>query len=338
MDLDIPQWHEKLQHLPQNKRDELAFVLQVVLEEFAKKTSDKYSKKVNHGRIVKIVLFGSYARGDWVEDPEGGYFSDYDLLVLVNEGRFEDFVFFEKAEERLTAEWIAQERLKTPTQLIVHSQNFVDEQLAVGRPFFMDILQDGIVLYESEAQPFVKPGRMPEDAKFAEAQKNFNDYYPLSLTGLEGARSFLAKSSGDVDSYMKYAAFIAHQATEQIYVCLLLTRTLYSPKIHNLEKLRSLAETVAPELIAAWPREGRSTRRKFQKLRRAYVEARYSAQYTIKVEELEWLFERIEVLQKLVKAACEETLETKEFTVYQKSKGKGRKKRKKQLPHNTAES
>src|SRR5678816_2547702 len=30
-----------------------------------------------------VVLFGSHARGDWVEDPETGYRSDYDLLIVV---------------------------------------------------------------------------------------------------------------------------------------------------------------------------------------------------------------------------------------------------------------
>lgn len=330
MDLNIPEWHEKLQHLPQTKRDELAFVLQTVFKEFAKKTSFTHSKKLNHGRIVKVVLFGSYARGDWVEDPVGGYYSDYDLLILVNEEKFEDFSFWEKAEERLTAEWIAQERLKTPTQLIVHSQNYVNEQLAVGRPFFLDILHDGIVLYESESEPFVKPGKMPEDVKFAEAQKNYDDLFGYSATFLKTAKFNLNESKGEMGDDMRLAAFLAHQATEKIYVCLLLTRTLYSPKIHNIEQLRSLAETVAPELILAWPREGRSTRRKFQKLKRAYVEARYSAQYKIDAYDLNWLFERIEMLQDLVKAACEETLETREFSVYTKNKSKSRKKRKKQ--------
>lgn len=30
------------------------------------------------------MLFGSYARGGWVEDRKSGYRSDYDLLVVVN--------------------------------------------------------------------------------------------------------------------------------------------------------------------------------------------------------------------------------------------------------------
>jgi predicted nucleotidyltransferase len=31
-----------------------------------------------------IVLFGSHARGDWVDDHETGYHSDYDVLVVVD--------------------------------------------------------------------------------------------------------------------------------------------------------------------------------------------------------------------------------------------------------------
>ena len=30
-----------------------------------------------------VILFGSYARGDWVEDLATGYFSDFDLLVVL---------------------------------------------------------------------------------------------------------------------------------------------------------------------------------------------------------------------------------------------------------------
>ena len=30
-----------------------------------------------------MILFASHARGDWVEDAETGYKSDYDFLVVV---------------------------------------------------------------------------------------------------------------------------------------------------------------------------------------------------------------------------------------------------------------
>src|SRR3546814_13495534 len=41
------------------------------------------------GRIEKIILYDSYARGDWVDEPHTakGYRSDFDLLIIVNEDR-----------------------------------------------------------------------------------------------------------------------------------------------------------------------------------------------------------------------------------------------------------
>src|SRR3546814_18356758 len=67
-----------------------------------------------------------------------------------------------------------------------------------------------------------------------------------------------------------------HQATERAYICFLLVRKLYFPKSHNIKFLCSLAEDSEPRLIAAWPRDRRLDRRRFQLLKRAYVEARYS--------------------------------------------------------------
>lgn len=84
--------------------------------------------------------------------------------------------------------------------------------------------------------------------------------------------------------------------------------TLYSPKSHKLNFLRSQAESHDQRLIAAWPRDTRFGQRCFELMRRAYVEARYSPHYKITPEELEWIGERIEVLQSLVREICEERL------------------------------
>ncbi|HEX5262612.1 MAG TPA: HEPN domain-containing protein, partial [Phenylobacterium sp.] len=104
------------------------------------------------------------------------------------------------------------------------------------------------------------------------------------------------------------AAFLLHQATERYYHCLLLVLTLYSPKSHKLNFLRSQAERLAPELIAAWPRESRFEQRCWELLRRAYVDARYSPHYKISGQELAWLSERIAGLQKAVETICRERL------------------------------
>ncbi|MNY17824.1 hypothetical protein D3C86_1511650 [compost metagenome] len=57
-------------------------------------------------------------------------------------------------------------------------------------------------------------------------------------------------------------------------------------------------------LVAAWPREQRADRRRFELLKRAYVEARYSDQYDASAEDLEWLMARAGALRDLVADLC----------------------------------
>src|SRR3546814_18372992 len=59
---------------------------------------------------------------------------------------------------------------------------------------------------------------------------------------------------------------------------------LYSPKTHNLNRLRDLAEELEPSLKDVWPRETRFEKRCYALLRDAYVKARYSRSYHISQE------------------------------------------------------
>ena len=87
-------------------------------------------------------------------------------------------------------------------------------------------------------------------------------------------------------------------------------RTLYSPKTHNLNQLRQLAEDMEPRLKRVWPRESKFDRRCYELLREAYVKARHSRHYRISSEQLEWLSGRVEVLQQIVRELCEERIST----------------------------
>jgi len=69
----------------------------------------------------------------------------------------------------------------------------------------------------------------------------------------------------------------------------LLVLTLWSPKSHKLNFLRSQAEQLDARLVEAWPRGTKFEQRCFELLRRAYVDARYSPHYKISAEELAWL-------------------------------------------------
>ncbi|MDR6665127.1 putative nucleotidyltransferase [Rhizobium sp. 1399] len=79
---------DTLDHLPASKRRELARVLEIIFFEIEQFRSTKQSAKKANGKILKVILYGSYARGDWVEDRLSGYRSDYDILIVVNSESF----------------------------------------------------------------------------------------------------------------------------------------------------------------------------------------------------------------------------------------------------------
>ena len=61
-------------------------------------------------------------------------------------------------------------------------------------------------------------------------------------------------------------------------------------------------------LVDVWPRELKSDRRHFEKLKEAYVKARYSKHYRITEEELAWLGAQVDELGRVVHAVCSERI------------------------------
>lgn len=292
-----------LDHLPDRKRRDLERVVQILFAEFEDATRLATQKWKKQGRILKIILFGSYARGDWVEDPKGGYFSDYDILVVVNDERLTDTLdYWAKADDHLMREATIAKTISAPVNFIVHSLADVNEQLQHGRPFFVDIVHDGIALYELDGHDFHTPKPLTPETQRTEAQGYFDYWFEQACSAKMGAGFFFANGKS------RDAVFLLHQATERLYHCVLLVLTLYSPKSHKLNFLRGQAESHDLRLIEAWPRDTKFGQRCFELLRQAYVNARYSPHYKITIAELEWIGERIEVLQAIVKAICEERL------------------------------
>ena len=295
---------DKLDHLPGRKRREIAYVVQVIFQMFEEAQKGKLSDKARAGRILKLVLYGSHARGNWVEDRGTGYMSDYDLLAVVNYDAFaeEENDVWMDIDDRLIRDELVTKRLKAPVSIIAHSLADVNDRLACGLPFFIDIIRDGITLYEAPGHPLGAPGPLTPEAAREQAQKYFDKWFSSANSFLASSAFFMERGSDNE------AAFVLHQATERLYHCVLLVLTLYSPKLHNIRKLRDMAEGSEPRLIEAWPRNTKFSRRCYELLRRAYVEARYSPHYEISSDELKWLVGRVEVLAGLIKLVCEERL------------------------------
>lgn len=292
-----------LDHLPEGKRRELEFVVEVIRGGFAASLSHRMADRLRAGKLLKIILFGSYARGDWVVDPVGRYFSDFDLLVVVNQEELTDVSeFWSKTEDRLVEEVSAGTKLRTPVSVIYHSLGEVNEKLELGRYFFMDIVREGIVLFEEPGYPFAEPRPLSAEEALRETRDYFDEWFASAGEFLDDFRGNLAKGR------LKKAAFELHQAAERFYHAIFLVRTLHSPKTHSLNRLRKLAQELEPRLVEVWPTETKAARRAYELLRAAYVKSRYSRHFRITVEELEWLGSRVELLQSLVGAVCEERI------------------------------
>lgn len=288
-----------LDHLPSLKRAELLRVVEVLKASFAEAMSTKRADRLKNGRILKIILYGSYARGDWVHDPVGRYFSDFDILIVVDHEDLTDSEIWDAALWRTTP---GVSRLRTPISFIVHSLDDVNHQLERGRSFFADILREGVLLHDTRGVRFAKPAELTPKIALAEAEAHFEEWFPTAQYSLRRAANSIA------DGEANYAAFDLHQATERLYHCVLLVLTLYSPKSHNLVFLRRRCEPLDERLQLAFPHDTKFERRCFELLRAAYVKARYSKHYKITAEELAWLTERVEVLNKQVEAVCRDRI------------------------------
>lgn len=294
-----------IDHLPPAKQRELERVVQILFEEFGEATALATQDWKRKGRILKVILYGSYARGGWVDEPHTakGYQSDFDLLIIVSDKRLVDRVeYWAKAEERLIRELSITKTLRTPVNFIVHTLQEVNDGLAHGRYFFMDIDRDGVALYQADDTELHSPKPKTPPQALAMAKEYFEEWLPGGLRKYELAQEALKRG------YLKDAAFLTHQATESLYHCVLLVCTFYTPHVHNLGFLRTQAERLDLRLVHAWPRENRRERALFEKLKDAYVKARYSRHYRITEDELIWLGEQVEELGRVVHAICSERI------------------------------
>lgn len=298
-----------LDHLPERKQREIDRVREILLQEFEAAMATAKGRR-RRGRVYKIILFGTYARGGWVEERTGkGYRSDFDILVIVSHPELtEGQRIWWAAEDRM----LHDPEIRTPVQVIVHTLDEVNRELKKGHYFFRDIKAEGIALYEFEGttgsgnrhHALAEPGILTSQQAYEISKRYFDHFLPFAQYHCE----LFQKAMND-EKY-NHAAFLLHQATEFAYKALLLTLTLYSPPGHSLNKFRGLAEALDRDLVAAWPRGRKPYDGWFQKLRRAYNDARYSEHFEITKETLDWLAERVRHLHDLVEAACRKRLDT----------------------------
>ncbi len=284
-----PAWYKmkkRPKHLPPHKREALDGIVAAIRE--------------RHD-VEMVILFGSHARGNWVEDRyvedhiTYEYRSDFDILIIVADKSSERDVNFD-SDLKQTLE---PGEDGTRVNYIVHTIHHVNQMLAERRFFFMDILKEGYLLYDSERFKLARPPKeLPPDVMLRHAEEYFEEWMDSAQGFFE---MYLAALSSGRD---KIAAFQLHQSVERYITCLLLVHTGYRPKEHDLEKLIRQAAGFDPRFATVFPTETEEDKHLFDLLRRAYVDARYSKRYAITDAELDAIASNVEALKQLTDEVC----------------------------------
>ena len=234
-----------------------------------------------------IFLFGSYARGDWVDGPHiqgRGRLtirkrSDYDIFVVTRFGyTARDTGLWDKVKAEL-----AKMDLSTIVRILPREVEFVNFKLQQGQYFFTEICEQGIILYDS-GEVELSDRKPPDPAEEKQiAQGTFDEVFTSAKVAYDHYEYALGKSQ------FKKAAFELHQATEFASKTVLLIFGGECPQEHHLDILGDLAIDYCPELKGILPRETEEEKELFELLDYAYIGARYDREYKITKKQLEHL-------------------------------------------------
>ncbi|WP_089726467.1 HEPN domain-containing protein [Candidatus Thiosymbion oneisti] len=279
-----------LEHLPEQKQQELQRAVEIISEEID---------------LDMLILFGSYARGDWVEDldPETllyRYQSDFDLLIITETLRQASKV----EQNSQLAQKLAKTIHRTPISLIAEDIQFVNRRLRKSQYFYIDIVREGILLHDSGKFELAEPIEIPISERRKLAEADFEYWYGKACR-LEKIYNFCISE----EDYNE-AAFNLHQMVERLYGAILLVFTRYKPSTHDIEKLGQRVASIDPRFLSVFPKAAEEEKELFKLLRKAYVDARYKPSYSITNEQLKWLAGRVSQLKELTKNLCKEKIES----------------------------
>ena len=127
----------------------------------------------------------------------------------------------------------------------------------------------------------------------------------------ESGQGFLidCHNAKDRNDYKK-SAFYLHQASEHFLHCAILVVTGYKPKLHDLFKLINLCASFEEKFNAIFPLDEKAKKETFELLNKSYIDARYKRNFQISTNQLDYLINRINKLEELVKQTCQNHLDS----------------------------
>ena len=283
-----------ISHIPKHKQGELLQIVEII-------QSVALEQKI---WVEMIILFGSYARWDFVVkdvvrewNNTFEYKSDFDVLVITRKPAQEKNLMLSRKIQQKISEF---PDITSPASIIVEDIYHINARLEENRYFYLDIKREGILLYDSGKLTL----KDPRDMSLEEINKLRQEDFTLWFSS---ANEFFIdyQNAFQRESY-KIAVFYLHQATEGYMTAYLLVKTGYKPKSHDLGVLYEKLKDESVEFHVWFLLE--KERRYFELLRRAYIDSRYSKEYSITKDEILFLEDKVRKIHDIVDAFCKNEL------------------------------
>lgn len=240
----------------------------------------------------KIILYGSYARGEYKDQVyiKDGiryfYISDYDIIVVTNKTNVKEYELAEELEKRIKA--------RPDINFFMMDIDYVNRELATGNFFFVPMYHEGVLLYDNGQSKLTKPKALTIE----QIRENIEAYHQFWIGN---AKTFFAHFHFDYELMLKgqsrsgLNAWFLFQTVESIYSTLLLVFMGIKPKLHNLYKYRRSVNAISEELNAIFPDvKDSNEKRIFDLLNRAYISGKYKIDFEVSIADLKEISGRLE--------------------------------------------
>lgn len=283
-----------ISHIPESKQVEIENVI----------------KEINNipNRIAKvemIILFWSYARGDFVEEDlkfyewhYEEYRSDFDILVITKNPSEKNTKLLFEIENKIRKN----REIETPVSVIVEHIWHVNARLEENRYFYLDIKREGVVLFDS------KNCELKDGKKLTRQKENEIKKWDYDMWFEWWNNSLKIYTFGFKENLLNECAFNLHQATEKFLSAYLLVKTWYKPKTHDLGVLYKNLKKLDDSFSNWFNLKDENEKKYFELLKKAYVDARYSKNYKITKKELDFLEDKVLILKDIVEKLCKEII------------------------------
>lgn len=215
----------------------------------------------------------------------------YYLLVLLESSRQRSNEAWQDAIEHRC-------RVVTPVTAWVLTAATFGQWLEAGQPFAVRVYAGGLLCHDAGRVWLPEPPETDAAEMEAALCRECRHYMKRSAEFLVGAEQYYLRRQ------FRLAAFLLHQAAEQAYIAISWRITGFRPMVHNLEKLHRYALPFSSALATVFPQNNEREQYLFRLLQRAYIDTRYTSDYSLKGAELLKLTGRVQRLHDVAEAVA----------------------------------